>query len=124
MENSKTSNQKITPFTTLRMENGFLFALRAALLQISVSQTNGATRNNYATGLGCVRTSLFSRFRHAAVAVDRDAALPCLKSQLIPFEFPTLQLFALKYGKLKDYQSKKFRRLPHFVWKKPFNKKR
>ena len=47
----------------------WLFALRAALLQISVSQTNGATRNNYATGLGYVRTSLFARFVHAAVAV-------------------------------------------------------
>ena len=54
----------------------WLFALRAALLQISVSQTNGATRNNYATGLGCVRTSLFARFGHANYGREVQIPLP------------------------------------------------
>ena len=72
MENSKTTNRKDTTVYHTAYGKRWLFALRAALLQISVSQTNGATRNNYATGLGCVLTSLFARFRHAAVAVGRE----------------------------------------------------
>ena len=72
MESSKTAKQKDTTVYHTAYGKRWLFALRAALLQISVSQTNGATRNNYAPGLGYVRTSLFARFRHAAVAVGRE----------------------------------------------------
>ena len=76
MESSKTAKQKDTTVYHTAYGKRRLFALRAALLQISVSQTNGATRNNYATGLDYVRTLLFARFRHAAVAVGREVQIP------------------------------------------------
>ena len=80
------------------------FGIRANNLQPKLKQLSVVLTTVDTTKQGVGRAECIEAIGedYATCAVGREA-----QSHPIPFEFPTLQHFALKYGKLKASQSKK-----------------